>query len=224
MLVVDGRNHRVRRVTMGGAVTTVAGSGAYGSANGPALSATFRSLLGIAVARDGTVVVSEHHAHVLRAIAPPRADGARIVTTLAGFEGAIAGEEEARRVGERRAARRRRTERSSSYERTSERTNDAPRLTPPRARKAREATRGIVSPRLSVTLLRVACPNPLAAAAAAAARTTNKTMPSPRTAAPTGRAASRGSTTPQASRSALTVRAPPRPPHPDWRRLGSFAV
>jgi sugar lactone lactonase YvrE len=62
----------------GADVTTVAGTGAAGMADGPALSATFLMPSGIARAGDGTLYVADEAAQRIRAIANGR------VTTVAG--------------------------------------------------------------------------------------------------------------------------------------------
>lgn len=74
ILVADTGNFRVRRVAAqaGNAVSTVAGSGLAGDADGPAASAGFRALWGVATAADGTIYVTEPHAQRVRRIA---ADG-----------------------------------------------------------------------------------------------------------------------------------------------------
>jgi streptogramin lyase len=68
LLVADQNNHRIRRVTMAGVVTTFAGTGATGAANGPLASATFNRPQAVAF-RDGVVYVSDHGNHLIRSIA-----------------------------------------------------------------------------------------------------------------------------------------------------------
>ena len=79
LLVADQGNQRIRVVTLAGAVTTLAGSGMRGGADGPAATATFDGPQGVARAADGTLYVSEADGHLVRRVAP---DGA--VTTVAG--------------------------------------------------------------------------------------------------------------------------------------------
>jgi sugar lactone lactonase YvrE len=57
--VGDTKNHRIRQI-LGGQVSTLAGTGVGGRANGPALSATFYSPMGLAVDSKGTVFVLEY--------------------------------------------------------------------------------------------------------------------------------------------------------------------
>ncbi|NLE75221.1 MAG: hypothetical protein GX605_00535 [Chloroflexi bacterium] len=70
---------RVRKITPGGRVTTLAGTGEPGYADGPAHTAQFDVVMGVAVDRDGNVWVAECGAHRIRLIA---ADGQ--VSTVAG--------------------------------------------------------------------------------------------------------------------------------------------
>jgi sugar lactone lactonase YvrE len=77
--VADSNNHRVRKITAEGAVTTLAGSGTAGFADGQGTAAQFNHPNGIAVANDGTVYVADCGNHLVRKIT---AEGA--VTTLAG--------------------------------------------------------------------------------------------------------------------------------------------
>ncbi|MCK6501381.1 MAG: hypothetical protein L6Q38_18020, partial [Nitrospira sp.] len=57
--VADTRNHRIRRVTSQGVVTTVAGSGVAGDLDGPAASSRFSSPLGVCVDDAGSVFVAD---------------------------------------------------------------------------------------------------------------------------------------------------------------------
>jgi sugar lactone lactonase YvrE len=59
VIVADTDNHRIRRVTLEGAVTTVAGSGAYGSRDGLLSEATFAEPIGVAVAAAGSIYVAD---------------------------------------------------------------------------------------------------------------------------------------------------------------------
>jgi hypothetical protein len=68
--VSDGVNRRIRMIDTGGVVTTVAGTGVTGVADGPGASATFFAPRGLAVGGDGVVYV---------------ADGTRIRTITSGI-------------------------------------------------------------------------------------------------------------------------------------------
>ena len=78
VLVVDMYNHAVRRVTMAGAVSTVAGNGEKGYADGEGATARFNQPSDVVVDGHGTIVVADRDNHLLRKIV------GRQVTTLAG--------------------------------------------------------------------------------------------------------------------------------------------
>ncbi len=67
LYVTDRSNHRVRRVTLGGVVTTYAGSGG-GFADGAAATAMFQNPEGIAVATNGDVLVADSSNHRIRRV------------------------------------------------------------------------------------------------------------------------------------------------------------
>jgi len=77
--VADGANHVVRKVTAGGAVTTVAGNGQEYSADGGPGEASFRAPTGITRDASGNLYVADWRSHVIRKIVP-----GGTVTTLAG--------------------------------------------------------------------------------------------------------------------------------------------
>lgn len=77
--VADTANHLVRKITPQGAVTTLAGSGTPGSANGLGKAASFNRPTGVAVDASGNVYVADEGNHQIREISPQGA-----VTTLAG--------------------------------------------------------------------------------------------------------------------------------------------
>ncbi len=80
VLVADQNNHRLRQVTLAGAVTTYAGTGAVGVVDGPRLSARFDLPQAVAVdAVTGNVFVSDVGNHRIRMI-----DGSGTAFTLAG--------------------------------------------------------------------------------------------------------------------------------------------
>lgn len=83
VIVAEAGNRRVRRIGVAPPreVTTLAGSGAAGDDDGPAAAATFQGPLGVAVAPDGTVYVSDTFGSRVRRIA------AGVVSTVAGPEG-----------------------------------------------------------------------------------------------------------------------------------------
>ena len=57
--VAEYGNRRIRKISPDGNVSTVAGSGDYGTKDGPALQASFQALSGVAVGPDGTVYTYE---------------------------------------------------------------------------------------------------------------------------------------------------------------------
>lgn len=59
LVVADTNNHRIRRVTLEGAVTTVAGSSTYGDRDGGLLDASFAEPLGVAVDAAGSIYVAD---------------------------------------------------------------------------------------------------------------------------------------------------------------------
>ena len=78
ILVTDMGNDAVRRVTMEGAVSTVAGNGEKGYADGEGATARFNQPSDVVVDGHGTIVVADRDNHLLRKIV------GRQVTTLAG--------------------------------------------------------------------------------------------------------------------------------------------
>ena len=79
VFVADSTNNRIRRVTAAGVVTTLAGSGAPGSANGTGAAASFSDPFGVALDSAGNVYVADHFGHRIRKVTP-----AGVVTTVAG--------------------------------------------------------------------------------------------------------------------------------------------
>jgi sugar lactone lactonase YvrE len=77
--VADSYNHSIRKITSGGVVTTLAGSGSIGSTNGTGTAASFNYPLGVAVDSSGYLYVADTDNHLIRKITP-----AGVVTTLAG--------------------------------------------------------------------------------------------------------------------------------------------
>lgn len=77
--VADRSNHKIRKITSAGAVSTLAGSGTQGGANGTGPTASFYSPCGVAVDGSGNVYVADEYNHRIRKIT---ATG--LVSTLAG--------------------------------------------------------------------------------------------------------------------------------------------
>ena len=82
LYVADRSNHRIRRVTLAGVVTTYAG-GSPGFADGTAAAAMFANPQGIAVAANGDLLVSDNGNHRIRRILRA-GSAAGAVQTLAG--------------------------------------------------------------------------------------------------------------------------------------------
>jgi len=79
LYVADTGNHAIRRITPQGAVSTLAGDGTPGFADGPGAQARFDGPTGVAVGADGRVYVADTYNDRIRVIAT---DGT--VSTLAG--------------------------------------------------------------------------------------------------------------------------------------------
>jgi sugar lactone lactonase YvrE len=77
--VADYYNNKIRKITPAGTVTTLAGTGTAGGADGPGATATLNHPAGVAVDSAGTVYVADKGNDTIRAITP-----AGVVSTVAG--------------------------------------------------------------------------------------------------------------------------------------------
>jgi len=77
--IADRINNAIRKITAAGVVTTMAGNGAAGSANGTGAAASFHEPLGVAVDAAGNVFVADYINSLIRKVTP-----GGVVTTFAG--------------------------------------------------------------------------------------------------------------------------------------------
>ena len=77
--VADPLNSRIRKITVDGVVTTYAGSGAFGSTDGAAATASFSTPAAMVFDAAGNMYVTDTQAHNVRKITP-----AGVVSTFAG--------------------------------------------------------------------------------------------------------------------------------------------
>ncbi|MEN7551922.1 IPT/TIG domain-containing protein [Rapidithrix thailandica] len=69
LYVADRKNHRIRKITPEGTVSTVAGNGDQGAEDGPAAAATFNQPYGLDVSADGgMIIVADLNNHKIRMI------------------------------------------------------------------------------------------------------------------------------------------------------------
>ncbi len=80
-LIADTGNHVMRKVSLKGVITRVAGTGAAGNSGdgGPAIDAELFFTLGVAVTADGGFLIADTGNHAVRKVSP---DG--VITTVAG--------------------------------------------------------------------------------------------------------------------------------------------
>jgi sugar lactone lactonase YvrE len=71
LYVADAQDHKIRKISLQGVVSTYAGTGAQGSNNGNAQTeATFRQPSGLALDRQGNLYVADYFNHLIRKITP----------------------------------------------------------------------------------------------------------------------------------------------------------
>lgn len=81
LYISDNLNNKIKRMDAAGNVVTIAGSGTWGFANGPALSAAFKEPKSLVVDNNNIVYVADYENHCIRKIANGQ------VTTYAGTGG-----------------------------------------------------------------------------------------------------------------------------------------
>lgn len=70
LYVADAKNNKIRKVTPAGVVSTLAGTGVAGGANGAATAATFNVPVNLSIDADGFLYVAEAGGNLIRKISP----------------------------------------------------------------------------------------------------------------------------------------------------------
>jgi glucose/arabinose dehydrogenase len=70
IIVADYGSHRIRKISPDGSVSTLAGSGTAGHADGHGTQASFHTPRGVAVDGDGNTIVADYGSHRIRKISP----------------------------------------------------------------------------------------------------------------------------------------------------------
>ena len=83
-IITDQGNHRVRKLTPDGTVSTLAGSGSAGFADGAGAAAQFNGPYGVAVDCEGSIIIADFNNKRLRKITP---DGTVSTLFAGGFRG-----------------------------------------------------------------------------------------------------------------------------------------
>ncbi|MEO8403298.1 MAG: hypothetical protein ABI480_01835 [Chitinophagaceae bacterium] len=79
IIVADGGNSRIRKITPAGVVSTIAGDGSFAYADGTGTAAKFFGPSAIDIDKNGNIIVCDYGNHRIRTISP-----AGVVTTIAG--------------------------------------------------------------------------------------------------------------------------------------------
>ena len=84
LYIADTLNHRIRKVSAAGVISTVAGAGAsgYSGDDGPATAAQLAAPLGVAVDDSGDIYIADSGNNVIRLVTPDR-----VIHTIAGLSG-----------------------------------------------------------------------------------------------------------------------------------------
>ena len=69
IIVADHGSHRIRKISPDGSVSTLAGSGTAGHADGNGTQASFHNPFGVAVDGDGNIIVADPSSHRIRKVA-----------------------------------------------------------------------------------------------------------------------------------------------------------
>ncbi|MEV0924497.1 RICIN domain-containing protein [Streptomyces spongiicola] len=87
--IADGNNHRVRKITPDGTISTVAGTGSvgFGGDGGPATSARLHTPLSVAVDGAGDLYIADHGNHRIRKVTADGTISTVAGTGAAGFSG-----------------------------------------------------------------------------------------------------------------------------------------
>jgi sugar lactone lactonase YvrE len=88
LFVTDSKNHRIRAISTGGNVTTLAGLGEPGFTDGVGTAARFSTPQGLALSADGSLLVADRDNHRIRKVSP---DGTVSTFVGTGTAGALNG-------------------------------------------------------------------------------------------------------------------------------------